>query len=123
MYSGTVFFMDQHSMASQLPESRVHRQRYRIDHALRIIVGLRWVTHLADITSQHERRGNHALIAKPVLGVGNATVITQKPVVIAGEAQTDGIAMGHVYGISHLFSSGGVSFGAGRINKNLDRKN
>ena len=34
MQSGAVFCMDQHAMTSQLAESRVHRQRYRIDHAL-----------------------------------------------------------------------------------------
>src|SRR5262245_5168699 len=112
MYPRAVVFMDQHAMTAKLAQAGIHRERDRVHLAAGVIVGTSWITHFPDVGGQHEGSGNHPLVAEPILGIGNAAVVTEKFFIIAGETHTDGIAVWNRDGITWFFSGSGIGTGA-----------
>src|SRR3970282_293581 len=100
MKTRAVLFVNEHPVTAQLPQSGIHRQRYRIDLASPIMVRASRVTHLADVARQHEGGWNGVDVSQAVVGVGNSAVVGEKLFVITFEPQTDRVAVGQVNRVS-----------------------
>ena len=96
--------MDKHPVTTQLAQAGVHGQRYGIDFEAPVAVRARGVAHLAYISGQQESGLKRMNIAEPVLGVGNPAVVGKKLFIITFEAETNGVTMGQINGISVFLS-------------------